>query len=522
MVRGGDIFRLIVTLGTALIGIMLFFQGKNMLPPIKQKSKLELSGKELAQRYCQMCHKFPEPDLLDKTTWVNSVLPDMGMRLGIRNIGDDPYKGMDSATESTAKELTVYPDSPMIPIEDWQRIVDYYTVESPQNLPKQDKIVQEEKGSFPFKTKYISVSDNILPQITLLKFDPKASELYVGDYHDLFVLNSKGKVKKSWKLSSPASDIEFEENAPPTVLTLGKMGPTDERSGAMFQLGKPGAKSTIKETIPNLVRPVNFATGDLDMDDKKDVVICSFGNYGGKLSWFEGGIQSKEHILKNIPGATRVELKDLNGDKKLDIVALMAQANEQIIIFYNKGNGEFEEKTILQFNPVHGVSYFEMADFNDDGYEDLLVTNGDNRDFSAIDKPYHGIRIYLNDGEDNFEESFFYPMYDCSKAMARDFDNDGDLDIVAISFFNSYGALKNPKESFVYLSNKGGLNFTSSFISENIHGKWLTMEVGDLNQDSLLDVVLGTCVFNYGELGNVMAATGIYSFPQLLFLVQTK
>ena len=128
------------------------------------------------------------------------------------------------------------------------------------------------------------------------------------------------------------------------------------------------------------------------------------------------------------------------------------------------------------------------------------------------------VRIYLNDGKNNFEQAYFYPMYECSKAMARDFDNDGDLDIVAASFYNGYSDLKNTKESVTYLSNTGDLNFIPSYLPEAVHGKWLTMEVGDFNNDNLLDVMLGTCIFNFSEMGNVMASTGISSYPQILLL----
>src|SRR5262245_33010760 len=41
------------------------------------------NGRELAQKYCASCHLFPEPNLLDKTTWKNGALPLMRSRLGI-------------------------------------------------------------------------------------------------------------------------------------------------------------------------------------------------------------------------------------------------------------------------------------------------------------------------------------------------------------------------------------------------------------------------------------------------------
>ena len=159
-----------------------------------------------------------------------------------------------------------------------------------------------------------------------------------------------------------------------------------------------------------------------------------------------------------------------------------------------------------------------MADFNGDGYQDILVTNGDNRDYSPIDKPYHGIRIYLNDGNAMFKESFFYPMYDCGKAMTRDFDGDGDLDIIGAALYSEYTEKRNAKESVVYLENKGGLNFAPSYMEVPIHGNWLTMEVGDFNKDAKLDVMLGTYIYNIPEMISITMNTGTNTFPQVLLL----
>ena len=45
-----------------------------------------LSGEALAKQYCGSCHLYTAPDLLDKKTWKESVLPNMGWRLGIRGL----------------------------------------------------------------------------------------------------------------------------------------------------------------------------------------------------------------------------------------------------------------------------------------------------------------------------------------------------------------------------------------------------------------------------------------------------
>ncbi|WP_171017350.1 FG-GAP repeat domain-containing protein [Maribacter sp. ACAM166] len=117
-------------------------------------------------------------------------------------------------------------------------------------------------------------------------------------------------------------------------------------------------------------------------------------------------------------------------------------------------------------------------------------------------------------------KKIFFPMYDCSKAMARDFDNDGDLDIIAASLFGSYQENKKPTESIVYLMNNGNMDFSASYIPEVMHGNWLTMEVGDFNKDNLLDVVLGTYVFDVQELMKIIEVNGNAKIPQVLLLTQ--
>jgi hypothetical protein len=102
----------------------------------------------------------------------------------------------------------------------------------------------------------------------------------------------------------------------------------------------------------------------------------------------------------------------------------------------------------------------------------------------------------------------------------RDFDNDGDLDIAAISYFPD---VKNqPQEALVYLENKGGLKFIPTAIKGFDRGNWVTMDAGDVDGDGDEDIVVGSLILGRSprELTTRIAPGEMPSF--LLLVNQTK
>lgn len=477
------------------------------------------SGKNLSIKYCQLCHLYPDPSLLDKNTWTTSVLPNMGWRLGIRENGINPYADMVPEEEKIVHPLNVYPDKPIITKEEWEKIVAFYNKEAPTEPLAQKNPVAIASELPQFGTKLIKLGDKAFPQTTLLKFDNTTSQLYVGDAQKvLYILDKKFQLSDSWAVESAPTDIDFPKNKDPRLLTIGIFPPSDQKKGRLASLNTAAVLPENGVFIESLSRPVQFDAADINMDGKEDLVVCGFGNYTGKLSWFDGANPTKEKIISTLPGARKVEIGDFNHDNKPDIMVLMAQAFEHISIYYNQGGGQFIEKKVISLPSVYGVSYFELVDFNKDGFKDILLTNGDNWDLSPIRKNYHGIRIYLNDGQYNFKEAWFYPMYGASKALARDFDNDGDIDIAAVSF---YVDLENPAHGFIYLVNQGGFNFKAFSTPEASLGKWLTMEAGDFDKDGDTDLALGSYFQSVGELSKLVAK-GVTTFPQILVLSNKK
>ncbi|HEX5172289.1 MAG TPA: VCBS repeat-containing protein, partial [Cyclobacteriaceae bacterium] len=280
------------------------------------------------------------------------------------------------------------------------------------------------------------------------------------------------------------------------ILMMGHFVPSDEAAGQLIKAvkNKSGDYEGYQVVIKGLRRPVDVAYADIDDDGDEDIVVCEFGNHTGSASLFiKEGRQYRKKVLMELPGAIKVIVEDLNNDSRKDLIVLMAQGDEGVDLYYNEGNAQFRRERVLQFPPVYGSVSISLTDFNGDGFKDLLYVNGDNADASRIVKPYHGIRVFLNDQHQHFNESFFYFFPGAYKAIASDFDSDGDMDLAAISFFPDFK--QRPIKGFIYLENisEGGhLKFMSSKLPKTETGRWITMTDADINQDGRMDLVLGS------------------------------
>jgi len=461
-----------------------------------QRSSIE-KGEELATRYCQSCHALPDPSQLDANSWERGVLPHMGPLLGIRYFKGRRYP---FAEGDRFLDKGYYPHSPLLNEEDWQHIVDYYTATSPDSLPGQQRkegigqgvslfqVVSPGGGGPPPATCMVWI-DTVGRRNSLLTGDVLTGSLRRWD-EALRLVDSVG-------CGGPVLGVDRGKDGM-VACNVGLLNPSNARLGKGQVIREDaGGKMRVDSLtlFAGLARPVQVSAVDLNGDGRMDYLVCEFGYMTGALSWMEnrGDSGYLRHVIKALPGAIKAYIDDYNHDGRPDLWVLFAQGEEGIFLFTNKGGGAFSEEEVLRFPPMNGSSYFELADMNKDGRPDIVYTCGDNADFSMVLKPYHGVYIFLNDGTNHFRQDFFFPINGCYKAMARDFDGDGDLDLVTIAFFPDFK--RQPEEGFVYLENKGNGVFKPYSIPGTGAGRWLTMDVGDLDGDGRMDIVLGNFSF---------------------------
>lgn len=338
------------------------------------------------------------------------------------------------------------------------------------------------------------------PLTTLVRIDATRRRLILGDagFQGYNVISPKLEVREGVKLGNIPVGLTSVENQD-WFAAIGHFFPREEPRGQVIRMTRqPDGTYQRKDIVTGLPRVTDVQVSDLNGDGRPDFVLSVFGNFVGRFSWWEAKPEDRweERVLFDRPGALRSEVRDLDGDGHKDLLVLVAQASESMLAFAGDGKGSFVRKTLFQKDPSWGHSGFETADFNGDGRLDLLVTNGDNADFATSPpRPHHGVRIYLNRGDWRFEEGWFGPMNGAYRAVARDFDLDGDLDIAAASFFPDYEA--SPRESFLLFENRGGkdrLQFAPSTFPQCVTGRWLCLDAGDVDGDGDEDIVLGSLI----------------------------
>ncbi len=457
-------------------------------------------GKRLSEIHCSSCHQYPGPELLPKQTWEEQTLPHMGPQLGIFEHNGNRYP-----VERTPNlPENYYPSEQQLSDEEWQQIIDYYLVSAPDELENEEDYPPIVTDSLFFKAQTPGFREQKTPpMVSAVRFDDVNRLIYLSDASNsmFYIFDQNLEFKDRYQLLSAISDIHFaNEISTPgrrefLATYIGDVNPSDALSGFVQMVwyepdteqGGPG-----EMFAENIARPVQGQFSDFDRDGNRDLLVNAFGHRTGELFLVnnaEDESAREKEVLIDQSGCIESHILDYTGNGWPDIFVLCTQVDQSVYLLENKGEGSFERRRLLRFPITYGSSSFKLHDFNGDGHLDILYTSGDNADYSITYKSYHGVYIYLNDGDENFTREWFYPINGAYDAVTGDFDKDGHTDIAAISFFANY--LEKPEEGFVFFRGKGVLNFKPYHPPATSAGRWITMDVSDWTGDGYDDIILG-------------------------------
>jgi hypothetical protein len=474
----------------------------------------------LIKNQCSRCHAPPKPEHLPKESWPFAIRW-MGNYLGIQDLGD----GIDPLVVRQ-----YVPAKAMIHPKDLASIQAYFVA-----LAKPTAEMRIERPRPPvtsrFRPRKLGWSED-LPLITFVHIDERRQRVLIGGYAQFGMCvggpEKCGPLVRShapngtpiWEHRFDSEPIHAENTPDGYRLTIIGSFREDRGIAQIIDLDITGDKPTQKMLRAGAHRLTQHITKDLDGDGLEDIVSIGFGDgYGpgglGSVSvlWATEKFKARyatapkkidpgvlpgaltEQVLMQEAGPLNAVVDDFDADGRPDILLARAQGAQALILWRNKGNRKFEKITVKEWFVAFGLNRVRAADFDGDGDLDLLVVSGNNMEFPTPPlRPYHGLRVLENEGNLRFTEKFHYPFYGALDAVVRDFDNDGDPDIAAISFFLNWDA----PEPFVYLENQGGFSFEASGLSDDNFGRWLRIAAGDVNGDGAPDVVLGSARTDLG------------------------
>lgn len=184
--------------------------------------------------------------------------------------------------------------------------------------------------------------------------------------------------------------------------------------------------------------------------------------------------------------------EDFNGDNILDVLirrVILGEQNE-MAIYLSTPSPEVYTNVVLSTSDDHGE--FDVKDINGDGFMDIMVAVISDGEVSEFD-------LSLSNGDGTFRKqsvfasNHFFEASQYSNLEMVDIENDGDLDFIFVDL--SYGV--------TLIANGGEVNGDVIFEDYDsskdlvISDRIITYQVGDLNNDGLLDLL------TIGKFGDV-------------------
>lgn len=447
---------------------------------------------------CGACHVVPDPSELPADRWRDAIINYMSKVM---------YYRREAPGFHVAPDDISYPQWMRQTRDEWMDVLHYYLVFSAPSRPLSS---DPAATGLEFETEAIGMlpSSGGLPEIANVNVvdldEDGREEILVCDFERHLVSlirrepggwTEHGLASIPYPGHTEAGDFNGNGRTDIIVANVGSSVPTDDLVGSVVLLtGGDSLQFEASTLLDGVGRVADVRPGDFDRDGDVDFVVAVFGFLKeGEIGWLEQRDDGsyRYHRLSEKEGGVNVVPTDLNGDGRLDFIALISQQYEEVVAFINQGGGRFSERILFkEHSPTFGSSGIELVDLDRDGDVDILYTNGDGFDLSTpMYRPYHGVQWLENHGDYRFVYHDLLRLYGAYRAVPGDLDGDGDLDVVVTSLISDWSDPE--RMSILWLENDGQEHFTPHGMG-NSPTSIITAAVADLDQDGRLDVVTGS------------------------------
>jgi gliding motility-associated-like protein len=280
-------------------------------------------------------------------------------------------------------------------------------------------------------------------------------------------------------------------------------------SGDGFDAAKLAAPFSIAST--NAI--FDLITTDVDGDNKPDIIGSRFENTATTLALAMnqstvGNISFANTVIPafNINAPTgHLAVGDLNGDGKRDLVASRSGATANTVFVLGNtsttGNPNFAAPIVLSLDITHFARQVEVKDLNGDGKPEIIVANSASSDLYIFKNESSGGNIVIN------ATPVKVPVTGASETLAleiQDLDGDGKHDIIAT---------RNQNPDLFILRNTStntAFNFTVSKIT--VAGQYNDVTSADFNKDGKPDIVTTSLFTNQAQVFINQSTSNTVSF----------